>query len=73
MRKKAFDKFMKDHKNWEITKSGLIINPSFSHLGAYPDGLIYKNGRGGSLDAVLEIKCPFTARKFSYKWKLSLN
>ena len=38
-----------------MEKSGLIVHPAFSYLGASPDGLI-------NPDALLEIKCPYNGR-----------
>jgi len=44
------------HQEFKVTNSGLIINPSFVHLGASPDGLTECTCCGKGL---LEIKCPF--------------
>lgn len=46
-------------------KSGLIINPAFSHLGASPDGLIKSCDGRDKIIGLIEIKCPYNAMKFS--------
>lgn len=47
------------HTNFTCTMSGLIINPSYPHLGASPDGLIDCSCCG---EGLLEIKCPYSVR-----------
>ena len=47
------------HIDFEINKSGLIIDPIYPFMGASPDGLVCCTccGRG-----VLEVKCPFSCK-----------
>ena len=49
----------RNHLNYSIMDSGLIIHPDYPYLGASPDGLISCDccGRG-----TLEVKCPFSCR-----------
>ena len=46
----------RNHTNFTINDSGLIINPSYPHLGATPDGKISCECCG---TGCLEIKCPY--------------
>ena len=47
------------HVGFECSPAGLVINPSFPHLGATPDGFIQCNccGKG-----IIEVKCPFSGK-----------
>ena len=47
------------HKGFNITKSGLILHPTFPHLGASPDGKINCECCGSG---VLEVKCPYLCK-----------
>lgn len=48
---------------------GLVVNPSFSFLGASPDGKVCIDGETG----VLEIKCPYAARDMTIQAALNLR
>ena len=52
-------KVFRNHTNFTINDSGLIINPSCPHLGATPDGKISCECCG---TGCLEIKCPYCKR-----------
>ena len=45
------------HSGFSVCCSGFVIDPSYPHMGASPDGVVMCNccGRG-----VLEVKCPFS-------------
>eukprot|EP00118_Oscarella_pearsei_P021719 m.246173 g.246173 ORF g.246173 m.246173 type:complete len:368 (+) comp40259_c1_seq1:486-1589(+) len=47
----------KNHCNFAVKNSGLVIHPDYPHLGATPDGLVNCSCCGFG---VIEIKCPFT-------------
>lgn len=49
---------MERNKNIHIHDSGLVVNPSYSFLGAFSDGKVRDNGITG----ILEVKCPCSAR-----------
>ena len=48
---------VKDHIDFQLSESGLVINPKWPFIGASPDGVISCSccGKG-----VLEIKCPYS-------------
>ena len=58
--KKASDLYykttVKNHFDFKLSESGLVINPKWPYVGASPDGFIscHYCGKG-----VLEIKCPY--------------
>ena len=43
------------HDEFDLSTSGLFINPSYPHIGATPDGLVSCTCCG---DGVMEVKCP---------------
>ena len=45
------------HENLQVQKSGLVINKSYAHLGASPDGIVTCDCCN---ERLLEIKCPYT-------------
>lgn len=47
---------VKEHPDFSMRKSGLVVHPSFPHMGASPDGVI---GCGCCGPGVLEVKCPY--------------
>ncbi len=47
---------MAKHAGFEVNDSGLVINPTWSHIGASPNGLVKCNC---CTPGVVEIKCPF--------------
>ena len=47
------------HDSFQVTNTGLHVNPLCPHLGASPDGLISCSCCGKGL---LEIKCPYSIR-----------
>ena len=47
---------MKGHVNLKVRKSGLFINPSYTYLGASPDGIVSCDCCG---KVVVEIICLF--------------
>ena len=51
-------------QNFEIKKSGLVINTQFPHIGASPDGLVCCDCCG---EGIVEIKCPFCANNHLIK------
>ncbi|KAI5639467.1 yqaJ-like viral recombinase domain-containing protein [Phthorimaea operculella] len=53
--KKALIKFTK-LSNYQVKRCGIIIHNDLQFLASTPDGLIAN-------DSVIEVKCPFTARK----------
>ena len=61
--KKALEEYQiqaaAQHQEVDISESGLVVHPSFPHLGASPDGLVSCKccGKG-----VFEIKCPYSCR-----------
>ena len=48
------------HTKWTCSPSGLVLSPTYPHLGASPDGIVQCDccGKG-----TIEIKCPFSKRK----------
>ena len=50
------------HPDLVVTAFGVIINPSWSFLGASPDGAIYDPVNSQEPFGFLEIKCPYSAR-----------
>ncbi|XP_013382110.1 uncharacterized protein LOC106152913 [Lingula anatina] len=48
------------HVDFQVERSGLLLNPDFPEFGASPDGFVSCNCCGKGL---LEIKCPFTLRE----------
>lgn len=59
--------------NLEILESGFWIDTKRPWLGVTPDGLIYGE-QGGNLNAVVEIKCPYSAKMDTIEnWKLTSN
>lgn len=55
-RKYYVEKTKKSHENFDVADSGFVINPTWPHLGASPDGVVCCSccGKG-----TLEIKCPY--------------
>ena len=51
------------HIDFEITKSGLIIDPIYPFMGASPDGLVSCTCCG---HGVLEVKCPFSCKDIEF-------
>ena len=47
-----------------IIKSGLILQPSYSFMGATPDGIVHCSCCGSG---TLEIKCPYICRERSFE------
>ena len=47
------------HVNFETKESGLVINPSYPHLGASPDAFVSCDCCGSG---TLEIKCPYCVK-----------
>ena len=47
------------HVGFEVSDSGLVINPEWGHIGAAPDGIMKCSC---CTNGVLEIKCPFCHR-----------
>jgi len=56
------DEVSPQHENFEICNCGLVINPSYPHLGASPDGIVACDCHGVG---VIEVKCPYCVRKQS--------
>ena len=52
-------KFQKKHKRWCVKRSGLVVNVSWLHLGASPDGIRYCEYCG---KRILEVKSLFSKR-----------
>ena len=50
------------HENFELCNCGFVINPSYPHLGASPDGIVACDCHGVG---VIEVKCPYCVRKQS--------
>ena len=50
------------HPEFLVTKSGFLINPACSFLGASPDGAVYDPSHHHNPYGFLEIKCPYSAR-----------
>ena len=52
------------HSCLTFTKSGLVINPAYPHLGATPDGIVQCMccGKG-----VVEVKCPYNCKDKSFE------
>ena len=48
------------HKGLQISPSGLVIHPSYPHLGASPDRILTCDCCGSG---VLEVKCPFLCKQ----------
>lgn len=59
-----------NHRQFDISCCGLIVNPTYPHMGATPDGIVTCEccGRG-----VLEIKCPFSCRDKSFAEAATTN
>ena len=58
--RKEYVAIMKEmHVDFEVNKTGLIVDPMYPFMGASPDGLVSCTccGRG-----VLEVKCPFSSK-----------
>lgn len=53
------------HKDLIVTPSGVIINPTYSFLGASPDGAIYDPLNPQQPFGYLEVKCPYSARNLT--------
>ncbi len=45
-----------------VAPSGVIVNPSYSFLGASPDGAVYDPSNVNEPYGFLEIKCPYSCR-----------
>ena len=56
---KEYTRKMNTLHKFNITKSGLILHPTFPHLGASPDGKINCQCCGSG---VLEVKCPYSCK-----------
>ena len=52
------------HEDFEVKDSGLVINPSYPHLGASPDGFVSCRCCGLG---ILEIKCPYCLKNQSFE------
>ena len=52
----ALEKFT-ESTGKEVIKSGFCVHPDFPFLGASPDGFVKDE------DAIIEVKCPYAARK----------
>ena len=50
---------IRKHNGFEVSDSGLVINPAWGHIGASPDGTVKCNC---CTNGVVEIKCPFCHR-----------
>ena len=50
------------HKDLVVTPSGVIINPSWSFLGASPDGAVYDPLNIQQPYGFLEVKCPYSVK-----------
>ncbi|KAL5016933.1 hypothetical protein ScPMuIL_006522 [Solemya velum] len=60
--RKIYMKAMKmSHLKMRVISSGLIVNPTYPHLGCSPDGLLFCE-HCTPTEGILEIKCP-------YKWR----
>lgn len=59
-RQAYLDRMIVLHDNFQLSTSGLILNPTYPHLGASPDGRVTCNCCGAG---VVEIKCPYCARE----------
>ena len=58
---KEYEKKMKSlHKGLQISPTGLVIHPSYPHLGASPDRILTCDCCGSG---VLEVKCPFLCKQ----------
>ena len=54
---------VKKHPGFSVCKSGLVIHPSYPHMGASTDSLV----KCGCCDpGVLEVKCPFSCKDRSF-------
>ena len=49
----------KKHRDFVVSKVGLVLHPLYPFLGATPDGLVSCSCHG---DGVLEVKCPYSCR-----------
>ena len=58
-RKEYMAAMKEGHIDFEINKSGLIIDPIYPFIGASPDGLVCCTCCGCG---VLEVKCPFSCK-----------
>ena len=58
-RQAYIEEMMLSHQGFSCTKSGLIINPLYPHLGASLDGFISCSCCG---DGLVEIKCPYSVK-----------
>ena len=54
----AKQQFILKYPNHHLHNIGLVVNPQFPFLGASPDAKVCVDGE----TAIIEIKCPFTAR-----------
>ena len=50
----------KNHSNFTIRESGLVINPKWSYIGASPDGIVRCSYCG---ERCSEIKCPYSDKE----------
>ncbi|KAK3091881.1 hypothetical protein FSP39_023407 [Pinctada imbricata] len=55
--------YMNEHKSSRVALSGLIINASYPHLGASPDGVVQCKCCGLG---ILEIKCPYKFKNHTF-------
>ena len=68
--RQAYVERMKEHHNFDVKDSGLVINTNSPYIGASPDGRISCDCCG---EGVLEIKCPYCARNSSVNEVASLQ
>jgi hypothetical protein len=66
---KAKYEYMNKFHGAHVHDCGLIVNPSYSFLGATPDGKVCWEGETG----ILEIKCPYSARDYTIREALKLD
>ena len=59
--KTAKEKYLELYPSRHLHECGFVVNNEFSFLGASPDGKLCDNGVCG----IVEIKCPFSARKMT--------
>lgn len=50
------------HRDLVVAPSGVIINPSWSFLGASPDGAVYDPSNFQQPYGFIEVKCPYSVR-----------
>ena len=55
--------YNEQHTSGNVEITGLIVNPSFPHLGASPDGLVQCKCCGSG---IIEIKCPYKYKNHTF-------